>query len=167
MMSRALLVCKGPRSTPSQFANTGPVGNGSRGLTSRQASPVTSFSTCVSSIPVPVPITGMLARHDGTSAPSIAARSCRSPAPSSRNVAAASAEPPPKPAATGKRLSRLTRNAGNCPSPIRRAARVIRLDSVGPVVPPNAPLPSKVKCSAGSIDKRSPSSRKANSVSRS
>ena len=122
-------------------ANTALVGTATPGLTSTAGSRGSSSGSERIS-PIPRIRRGRGSRHTGTSAPvaraarmrrgsSSAMRFARA---SSRNAAAASAEPPPSPAATGKRFDR-TKRPSLSPSTCwasARAALSTRLSAMSP-----------------------------------
>ena len=124
---------------PRRAAKTGPVGTGTPGLTSSTAQGG-SGGGMVSASPMPATRAAREPRQTGTSAPRPSAVSCRTPACSApsrhslarpRSTAAASAEPPPRPAATGMRLSSAIRTPAGRPSlsAIAIAARTARLSA--------------------------------------
>ncbi len=108
--------------------------------------------------PRPCIRTGRLARQAGTSAPSISSRSGR--ASSARSTAAASAEPPPMPEATGRFFSSVIRAS----RPASRAARRQRLS--GSAARPWAKGPVRLSDSGpGATVTTSPNSRNTTSES--
>ena len=126
----------GPRSTPSQPANTSAVESATRGLTSSTGVRRSAKVDRLSSSPRPVAAhrqAEQAGRHVAPSAAATAIACAGSMRPTARSATAApppaSAEPPPIPAATGSRLSR--RSAAPCAAPARlcsaSAARITRL----------------------------------------
>ena len=114
--------------------------------------------------PVPDITAGRQSIQTGTSAPSAppsrlnAAVSSPQNRHSNRNAAAASAEPPPIPEATGRFFSRTSLPAGGMPacSASRRAARRIRLSASSASRTANGPTTDKDRSSAGETPSRSP-----------
>ena len=158
----------GPPSAPSHRAKTAGVDSGTRGFTSRTGVPDRSLSTSSSSVPVPRPMQASLLTQAGTSAPSLAARSCQSSGKpyirsTTLNTAPASADPPPRPAATGRRFSRLTVN------PLCRGRRDRACETMLPngasSSPAKGPVCSNLSSAASAKVSRSPSSTKAKAVS--
>ena len=167
----------GPRSRWSQPANTGPVATATRGLTSKTGVPAGSWGQAESASPLPAPKRVWLYTHTGTSAPkgsaNVASRSSGQLRPhsrfSNRSAAAASAEPPPRPAATGIRFSRVTAAPGTIPAAAASAqpARSTRLSASGPAAAAVGPESVSVSVSAGAAWSVSPKSVKAKMLSRS
>ncbi len=167
-IARRLPTGSGPRSSPSHALNTGPVPSVRRGLTSRTGVPARSFFSDSSSVPVPFPTQASDRTQAGTSAPSRAARACQSagrPAVRStkRKTAPASAEPPPSPAATGRRLSSDTAQPVERGNAERVLATILSKGSLSCEL--NSPNDLRLSRSAGTTEISSPASTNANSVS--
>ena len=136
------------RRRPSQRTRRA-VDSGTRGLTSSTgAPPIPAGRPASARSPAPSPRAVMLSRHAGTSLPSsgATASACSGSMPhndvSSRSAAAASADPPPIPDATGKLLVERDRRALVDPrrfGAARRAARIARLSSSPPGRAANGP----------------------------
>ena len=165
-----------PRSTRSHPAKTGPVGTATPGFTSRIAAPARPRSTGDKISPFPIPASVSLKTQAGTSAPSGAAMAAsRSSGQSScqnqlsrRSVAAASADPPPSPAATGIHLSSVSAALAGQP-PAKASARAARRTRLSPSPTAAVNGPSTVRLSPSPTRTRivSPKSVNAKSVSRS
>ncbi len=123
---------------PPRARNTAGVDTATPGLSSTRPAPGNAGAG-VSTSPIPDIIAARPSRHTGTSAPSpraiapsaAASRSVPQKRCSSRNAAAASADPPPIPEATGKFFSRTSLPAARRPdcSASARAARSTRLSA--------------------------------------
>ena len=125
--------------------------------------------------PMPRIMRAFSSRHTGTSAPVTRAAS-RTRASSrersfsrasSRNAAAASDEPPPRPAATGNSFSRLKRPSRNSStrSASARAALSTRLSPPAPAASAVGPLTSSASVPPGASVRRSPTSANATRLS--
>ena len=153
----------GPRRAP----NTAGVASAAPGLASNRCGTGQS-GRGVSRSPMPATAEVRPARQTGPSAPSPAARGSRSVSiPQSResslSAAAASAEPPPIPAATGRFFSSTSR--APCPGASARAARSTRLSASPASAPANGPATSRLSSSAGSPWSTSPASAKTTRLS--
>ena len=160
---------------PRRAAKTGPVGTGTPGLTSSTAHSGRRGGARSTS-PMPAICAGREARQTGTSAPRARAVrrsvSCRAgpsfqSAARPRSTAAASAEPPPRPAVRGMRLRSAMRTPGGRPSAAASAAaaRCAKLSSPVPSAAARGPLTVRASAGAGAISRVSERAAKATRLS--
>ena len=158
----------------SNLANTSAVDSGTRGFTSNTGAPETSDKSMgLSRSPAASPRIGKLSKQAGTSLPSVGATDsacfgsiCQREV-SNRSAAAASAEPPPRPEATGRFFSSVS--DAPCSTAAAeasaRAAFSARLSSSSLSSDLNGPVTESERSSAGTALSRSPSVQNANTVS--
>ena len=169
------LTAAGSEKRPASASNTCPVDTATPGLIRTAGIGGGGGTRGATPSPIPVIRTVSPARQTGTSAPRTNATparadssisTCHSRA-HSRSAAAASAEPPPIPEATGRFFSRCSAASAGTPQCNARAlaARRTRFSAAVPRAAAKGPETVRLSPSAGAMDNRSPTSAKATRLS--